>query len=108
MKLLLDEQVPARLSRSFPERFDVRTVQQMGWAGVQNGALLQLAARHGFDALVSADKNMEYQQSPSELAIAVIVLTTRDNRLAALQTLMPSVIELLDGEPASGFYRVDA
>ena len=60
MKLLLDEQIPARLARAFAERFEVRTVQQTGWASSKNGALLRLAANDGFAALLSADKNMEY------------------------------------------------
>ena len=44
MKLLRDEQVPARLSREFPEKYDVHTVQKMGWASTKNGELLKLAA----------------------------------------------------------------
>lgn len=63
MKLLLDEQVLVRLAHSFPEQFEVRTAKQMGWASVKNGALLRLAADNGFSTLISADKNMEYQQN---------------------------------------------
>ncbi len=56
MKLLLDEQVPARLAREFPEKYDVHTVQKMGWASAKNGELLKLAAADGFVALLSADR----------------------------------------------------
>ena len=108
MKLLLDEQVPVRLAHSFPEQFEVRTAKQMGWASVKNGALLRLAADNGFSAPISADKNMEYQQNPAELAIPVIVLSVRDNRLPALQPLMPSIIRLLSERLEPGFYRVKA
>ena len=80
----------------------------MGWANVLNGALLKLAADHEFTALVSADKNMEYQQNSSGLMIPVVVLATRDNRLPALQPLVPGVIKLLDSSPRPGFYRIDA
>ena len=55
MKLLLDESVPRRLALSFPDSYTVRTVQEMGWAGTGNGLLLSLAAREGFDALVTMD-----------------------------------------------------
>lgn len=55
MKLLLDEQVPARLAREFPADYDVQTVQRMGWASTKNGELLKLAASEGFIALLSAD-----------------------------------------------------
>ena len=107
MKLLLDEQVPARLARSFPKPFEVRTVQQMGWASVKNGALLRLAADSGFGALVSADKNMEYQQNLTELAIPILILSARDNRLPALEPLVPSIIRLLKDQLKPGFYRVN-
>ena len=53
MKLLLDEQVPRQLAALFPDEFEVRTVQQMGWAGTKNGQLLQLASEHQFVAMGS-------------------------------------------------------
>jgi predicted nuclease of predicted toxin-antitoxin system len=39
MKLLLNESIPKKLAGSFPSSFDVRAVQQLGWAGVNNGEL---------------------------------------------------------------------
>ena len=108
MKLLLDEQVPARLARAFPELFEVKIVQPMGWTSVKNGVLLRLAAGNGFKALISADKNTEYQQNKGELAIPVLVLTARDNRLPALQPLVPSIIRLLEEQLEPDFYRVSA
>ncbi len=107
MKLLLDEQVPARLAREFPENYDVHTVQKMGWAPTKNGELLKLAASDGFVALLSADKNMKYQQSSTELAIAVIVLAPVMNRLVDLVPLVPSVIALLEANLAPEFYRIE-
>ncbi len=107
MKLLLDEQVPARLAREFPENYDVHTVQKMGWASAKNGELLKLAAAEGWNALSSADKNMQYQQSSTELAIAVIVLAPVMNRLADLVPLVPTIITLLEDNPKPKFYRVE-
>jgi len=49
MRVLLDECVPRQLRRDL-EGFDVRTVRDMGWSGVKNGALLDLAGEH-FDAV---------------------------------------------------------
>lgn len=63
MKLLLDEQMPRKIAGHFPTEFEVHTVQQQGWSGIKNGELLALAAQHGYDALISADKIMEHQQS---------------------------------------------
>jgi len=39
MKILLDENIPKNLKKDLSQ-FDVITVQEMGWNGLQNGALL--------------------------------------------------------------------
>ena len=72
MKLLLDESVPRRIRRDFPKGFDVRTVQDMGWAGTTNGALLALAVTGGFEAFLTCDKNLEFQQNLSDLPCTVL------------------------------------
>jgi len=41
---------------------DVRTVVQSGWSSLSNGELLRKAATE-FDALVTADQNIEFQQN---------------------------------------------
>ena len=67
MRLLLDECVPKRLKREL-RGHDARTVQDLGWAGVKNGVLLKLANGQ-FDALLTVDQGIEYQQNLSGLAI---------------------------------------
>jgi len=108
MKLLLDEQVPKRLAGEFPDGYDVHTVQEMGWASEQNGKLLALAADKNFDALITADKNMEYQQSEEYLPIKVIVMAPLLNRYTDLVPLVPSVLKVLRMNDKRKFYRVDA
>jgi len=108
MKLLLDEQVPRQLAASFPDEFEVLTVQQMGWAGTKNGQLLQLASEHKFVALITADKNMEYQQNLADLPVIVIVLIAHGNRLQELEPLVPGVLNVLNHNSDAGVYRVDA
>ncbi|MBI5921941.1 MAG: DUF5615 family PIN-like protein [Betaproteobacteria bacterium] len=61
MRLLLDESVPSRFRRSLPNH-EVRTVVEMGWSGIKNGELLALAANE-FDAFITVDKNLPYQQN---------------------------------------------
>jgi hypothetical protein len=61
MRLLLDECVPKRLKRELPGH-EVNTVQDMGWAGFQNGALLELANGQ-FDAFLTVDQGIEYQRN---------------------------------------------
>ena len=70
MKLLFDESVPRPLGAHFPPSFEIRTVQRMGWSGRSNGDLLRLAASHGFDGFVTADRGIEYQQNLENLPFA--------------------------------------
>lgn len=94
MRLLLDESVPARLRRSLPTH-SVKTVLEMGWGGVKNGALLALAAKE-FDAFLTVDKNLAHQQNLAKLPIAVIVLDAYSNELDALLPLIPKLEQTLE------------
>jgi predicted nuclease of predicted toxin-antitoxin system len=61
MRVLLDEQLPRHLAREVAGH-DISTVQQCGWAGLQNGELLRIAADVGFDVLVTADRNLQFHK----------------------------------------------
>ena len=89
MRLLLDECVPARLRKALPLH-QVSTVVIEGWSGVKNGKLLTLAAG-SFDAFVTVDKNLPYQQNTATLPIAVLVLDAVSNELPYLLPLMPAL-----------------
>jgi predicted nuclease of predicted toxin-antitoxin system len=106
MKLLLDEQVPWQLAASFPAEFEIQTVQQMGWAGTKNGQLLRLASEHKFVALITADKNMEYQQNHADIQVMVIVLIAYGNRLQELEPLVPEILNVLNHNSIAGIYRI--
>ena len=93
MKILLDENLDWRLRRDLPGH-TVESVPMIGWAGVQNGALLA-AAETRFDVLLTMDSNMLYQQNFANLRIAVIALKARSNRLADTRPLMPKVLAAL-------------
>ena len=93
MRLLLDESVPKRLGKYLP-RHEVMTVVEMGWGGTKNGALLKLAAS-SFDAFVTVDKNLPYQQNLPTLPVAVVVLNARSNELHALVDLLPALEDAL-------------
>ncbi|MES3022910.1 MAG: DUF5615 family PIN-like protein [Pseudomonadota bacterium] len=95
MRLLLDESVPRRLRQLLPSH-DVRTVVEMGWSGVTNGKLLVLAAKQ-FDAFVTVDQNLPYQQNMATLPVSVIVLAAASNDLNALAPLVPTLEDALLG-----------
>lgn len=48
MKILLDENLPAKVNYSFGDAFEVFTVKEMNWLGKKNGELLSLAAENDF------------------------------------------------------------
>lgn len=93
MKLLLDECIDRKLAREFPG-YEVKTVPQMGWAGVKNGQLLALAEAE-FDVFITVDRNLSFQQNLPQFNIAVIVLQASSNRLADLKPLAPRVLDIL-------------
>ena len=94
MRILLDESVPRRLS-SLLAGHTATTVARQGWAGVKNGELLALAAAE-FDVLITADRNIEYQQNLLTLPLAVLVLVIRSNRLEEVVPLVPEILRTLD------------
>ena len=75
MKILLDENIPRPLRGMLPGH-DVRTVPEMGWAGYSNGQLLDEAEKAGFDAFITSDQNVVFQQNLAGRTIAVIILST--------------------------------
>ncbi len=73
--LLLDESVPVGL-RGILTAFEVKTAPEMGWAGISNGKLLDLAEAAGFEMMVTADSNIRSQQRLIGRKISLVVLTT--------------------------------
>ena len=58
MKLRLDECIDRKFAREFVE-YEIKTVPQMGWAGVKNGQLLALAEAE-FDVFITVDRNLSF------------------------------------------------
>jgi predicted nuclease of predicted toxin-antitoxin system len=95
MRLLIDECLPRALKRLLAEH-ECRTVQEMGWSGTQNGALL-LLAEQGFDVLVTVDQGMEHEQNLANRKIALLVLGARSNQIEDLVPIIPAALAALRG-----------
>jgi len=54
MKLVLDECIDRKFARNFFD-YEMKTVPQMGWAGVKNGQILALAEAE-FDIFITLDQ----------------------------------------------------
>ena len=91
MKILLDESVPRLLKVRLPQ-LNISTVQEMGWAGIQNGELLR-RAEELFDVFITADQNLRYQQQLTGRKLAILVLPS--NQVPAVAQLVTVVESLL-------------
>ena len=95
MKILLDECVDVEF-RNYIAGHDVFTVSYMGWKGSKNGELLALAVGQGFEALVSTDRGVQYEQHLASLPIAVVILRAPTSQLEDLLPLTPALLTALN------------
>lgn len=95
MRLLLDENLPKRLKLDFQE-YEIYTVRDKGWNGVKNGQLLKLLIENEFDALLTFDKNLQYQQNFLKYTITVYVLSATNNSYNELAKLVPALKKHID------------
>ncbi len=106
MRTLIDECAPSALTR-FPTQHghECRTVQEMSWSGKKNGELLDLAENE-FDALITLDTNLRYQQNLGGRKIAIVVLRAPSNRLAHLSRHFPACAQALEKIKPGDFVEV--
>jgi len=74
MKILFDHGTPAPLRQQLTGH-DISTAYEMGWAQLSNGDLLA-AAEKFFDAFITTDQNLGYQQNLAGRRLAILVLPT--------------------------------
>ena len=87
MNILLDECTPHAVKKRLPY-LAIRTVQEMGWSGVKNGALIKLADQQ-FDVFITTDKNLRYQQNLAHVKLAFLLLPT--NSVPVVVALIPQI-----------------
>jgi hypothetical protein len=75
MRVLFDHVTPQGIARSVAGH-SVTRAKELGWDTLTNGDLLAEAERAGFDVLLTADKNMRYQQNLTGRRIALVILST--------------------------------
>ena len=103
MRILLDECLPHELADELVGH-EVRTVQQEGWAGLENGELLQRAAAT-FAAFLTIDKRIQHtQQLPKTLA--VLTIRAKANRIQTLRPLVPEILRAIEGLQPGTFVQV--
>ena len=73
MKILFDQCTPVPL-RKYLSGHSVNTAFECGWSQLQNGELLEISEKEGYQLLISTDQNLKYQQTLSDRHLAIIVL----------------------------------
>lgn len=73
----------------------VKTVPQMGWAGLTNGELL-IKAQIDFDVFLTNDQNLSAQQNLTKYNITVLVLCPSSNRFDDLKIVLQKAIKKVD------------
>ena len=107
MRLLLDECVPRTFKRDLAGH-QASTVVEMGWSSKRNGELLDLVRAEGFDAFLTVDQNLSFQQNLQAAGVAVVLVIARTNRLKELRPLVPAILRALSGLKRGGFVQVGA
>lgn len=73
MLILFDNGTPAPLRYALKDHVVVEVVER-GWDRLVNGELIAAAEAAGFEALLTTDKNMRYQQNLKGREIAFVVV----------------------------------
>jgi len=94
MRLLLDEHLPIGLAAEL-HGHAVDTVSGRGWTGIKNGELLR-RMNCQYDALVTMDRSIEFQQRIATLRFGIVLVRARSNRMQDLMPLVPSIRSALD------------
>ena len=104
MKILLDASTPAPLAW-FLRGHEVVRADELGWQGLENGALLDAAEQGGFDLLLTCDQNVRYQQNFAGRKLALVILSS--NHWPTLRRIAARIATAVDFVQTGQIVRVD-
>jgi hypothetical protein len=94
VRVLLDENLPVDLAAELTGH-EATSVTRLGWQGIRNSELLR-RTQGRFDALLTMDSNLEFQQNIARFDLAVLVLVAPSNRMVHLRPLVPGILKALE------------
>jgi len=94
VKILFDEMMPEELAPLLIGH-EVSHVVALGWRHITNGKLLAQGESDGFDALVTKDANLPFQQNLTGRSTAVLILRPGAQSLPNLLSLAPRILSTL-------------
>lgn len=104
MKILFDANTPAPLAR-FLRGHEVVRADELGWQGLENGALLDAAEQAGFDLLLTCDQNVRYQQNLTRRKLALLILSS--NHWPTLRPVAARIATAVDFVQTGQILKVD-
>jgi len=102
-RVLLDNNVNHRFI-GLIHGHEVIHARKMGWSDQQNGMLISKAEEEQFQILITADKQMQYQQNLKDRKISIIVLANNLLNWDSIAPLAAQVQKILDGEVKEGSF----
>jgi hypothetical protein len=93
VKVLFDQNTPRPLAR-FLIKHEVFPAADKGWERLKNGDLLNAAEADGFGAMVTAEKNLAYQQNLTGRHRALVILPF--GRWPKVKPYFDEIVEAVD------------
>jgi len=104
MRILFDQGTPVPLRRSLhPHKVD--TASEMGWSSLTNGELISAAEKNGFDAMITTDQSLKYQQNLSQRKLGIIVLKTTS--WPRIRSGISRITKGVNSIPSSGYLEIE-
>jgi hypothetical protein len=104
VKILFDANTPAPLAR-FLRGHEVVRADELGWQGLENGALLDAAEQAGLDLLLTCDQNVRYQQNFASRKLALVILSS--NHWPTLRRIAARIATAVDFVQTGNIVSID-
>jgi hypothetical protein len=104
MLVLFDQSAPAPLRHALKAHIVVEAIER-GWERLDNGTLLDEAEAAAFEILLTADKNIRYQQNLTSRKIAIVVLG--NGQWPVLRRYVDRVVLALNGATPGSYTEVE-
>ncbi|MBI4811140.1 MAG: DUF5615 family PIN-like protein [Ignavibacteriales bacterium] len=106
MKILVDENLPSKVKFDFGVEHHVMSVNDLGWKGMKNGALLSKAIENGFQIFITMDSSIQYQQNLINLPLIIFLIKAKNNKHQTIQPLVSKINEKIRGKIENGVYNI--
>lgn len=103
MRVLLDGNLPRAFAALLPGH-RVDSIHQRRWSDLDDGPLLD-AAESEYDAFVTMDQNLRFQQNLRGRRLRILIVRAPRNTLPVLAPVAPAVLAAL-GEMTPGELRI--